>query len=155
MAKKKGLKIVPVIIISVAALFGGYFLGSYLGVDDVSDMLVGLSSPTMAKSKAAYSDYKRASSTIVRKRKEIQSIERRKKKIDDEIKRIRAGSQTERTKKKIESLRVKKEELQATRVKKEAEIQTAQKKQTASLKKINDLQKKMAVETSAAVRKQQ
>lgn len=152
MVKKNGLKIIPVILISVAALFGGYFLGSYLGINDVSEMLVGLSSPEVAQSKAAYSEYNKASSVIVQKKKEIQSIDRQKKQIDEEIKKIQAGAQTTRTKKKIEDLRKKKDELQASRVKKEGEIKKAQAKQTEAIKKISESQKQMTVKTSTAVK---
>lgn len=154
MGRKKGLRIVPVIIISITALFGGYFLGSYMGTTDISDLLLGLSYPTIAKSRTAYIEYKKASTVIAKRANEIKRADQQKKKIEADIKKIQTTVKpTVNNKKKIVVLKKKINTLQTTRVKKQQEIKKAQTKQGDSIRKITEQQKKMTSNTYSVMGK--
>lgn len=73
MGKKQPLGVISIIVTAIIALTGGYLAGSYLGVNDVHDMITGLSLHESIELNAILAEIENAETDLLKNNKQFQA----------------------------------------------------------------------------------
>jgi hypothetical protein len=154
MGKKTSKSKVPLLLLGMFTLAAGYVAGSYVGIDDVNDLMTGLSSPEMIKTRAAALKAKSDSSQLAKQKKLIERKMAEKKKVEAQMAELKkksvASAKAKAELKKKEDLR-KKIDAQLVKQKKAAQLKLKQQKE--SMKQMSAVVSKQQETTQAVLKK--